>query len=330
MYYNWINIAKGLGAVAVVLYHTWSFEPLSLVRMPLFFFLSGYLFKPAPEKEYFIRKSGHLLVPYLFFLAAIFAPFAISELIEKPYHSEWKYIRGALMGGNYLPMSIACAFWFPTCLFIAQQIYNHIYNRHRKQLIPILCLSLALAYANDAWCGELYLPWGANVALYALPLIWMGHMMRTHQGALDRITLRYGWLMVAGAAAAVAAAAIFPLKIDLKHNDYGIPLLSMACSVVGILGAISLTRVIERHLPHTSTALGIVGRASMLVMYLHMAIRTLVEDAGVKATSPLCIAAQIAIPVAVLLICDRFELTRRLMIGTAKPQTAGIFHTKTI
>lgn len=84
---DWIDIAKGIGIIFVVLGHTivpqlrnesyigkflWTF--IYNFHMPLFFFLSGLLFEKGLHKYNnklnFIRKKAHyLILPYLFFSA---------------------------------------------------------------------------------------------------------------------------------------------------------------------------------------------------------------------------------------------------------------------
>ncbi|MCG3413543.1 acyltransferase family protein [Staphylococcus massiliensis] len=54
---EWLDLAKGLCIIFVVLGHSgshWYDNMLSWFRMPLFFFLSGLLFKPILEKNFLV------------------------------------------------------------------------------------------------------------------------------------------------------------------------------------------------------------------------------------------------------------------------------------
>lgn len=67
-----IDIAKGWGMFFVVLGHLTIFgSPLYIViyhfHMPLFFFLSGWLFKHTSVKKCMIKKTKRLLLPYMFY-----------------------------------------------------------------------------------------------------------------------------------------------------------------------------------------------------------------------------------------------------------------------
>ena len=73
----WIDIAKGIGITAVVLGHSGSSIAYYLYwfHMPLFFIISGYLFKPhedwATLSNWLYKRTCQLLIPYLSFLIII-------------------------------------------------------------------------------------------------------------------------------------------------------------------------------------------------------------------------------------------------------------------
>ena len=58
---NWIDMAKGYGIIAVFIGHMVQNSALGLFvysfHLPLFFFLSGYLFKPEASFVSFLKKK---------------------------------------------------------------------------------------------------------------------------------------------------------------------------------------------------------------------------------------------------------------------------------
>ena len=96
-YFDWIDIAKGIGIILVVFAHTivpqirensfrakfvWIF--IYNFHMPLFFFLSGYLFEKGLPKytdkgKFVLGKLKYLMIPYLTFsvFAYVFINFAL-------------------------------------------------------------------------------------------------------------------------------------------------------------------------------------------------------------------------------------------------------------
>ncbi len=108
---DWIDISKGIGIILVVLGHTivpqirgesraaeflWIF--IYSFHMPLFFFLSGYLFEMGIEKytnkkHFFLSKARKLLLPYLFFSVFAYVFIAFALRIDK--------LAAVLEGGGY-------------------------------------------------------------------------------------------------------------------------------------------------------------------------------------------------------------------------------------
>ena len=75
----WLDVAKGLGIIAVVLSHSQCHSLIWIVSacfVPIFFVCSGYTMKEKPCVTYmqFVRKkSKRLLLPYMFCMLLIVA-----------------------------------------------------------------------------------------------------------------------------------------------------------------------------------------------------------------------------------------------------------------
>jgi fucose 4-O-acetylase-like acetyltransferase len=156
--------------------------------MPLFFFIAGYLHKLNPNYiRYFKKKATHLLVPYFVFLTLIFIPFAILIKRESFYKIVFKYF----YGGNFLTEYVT-VFWFVTCFFVTQQVFNFImvkYGVNKRRInkttiiiiIIIIISSLLLAYINELiflYFRAVPFPWAINIVLYALPVYYCGYLYK--------------------------------------------------------------------------------------------------------------------------------------------------------
>ena len=71
---EWIDAAKGIGIILVVLGHIWLIGPgqkiINSFHMPLFFFLSGYVFhfeRYRDFKQFLGSKGTRILAPYFWF-----------------------------------------------------------------------------------------------------------------------------------------------------------------------------------------------------------------------------------------------------------------------
>ncbi|MEC4818975.1 MAG: acyltransferase family protein, partial [Scytonema sp. PMC 1069.18] len=137
---EWIDCWKGLAITTVVVGHI--FTTLSKYiywfHMPLFFFISGYLYKEKTDyAAFFKKKFFHLMVPYFSFLVLFtllqYLPLIIDSwqqeqllTIDKVIISTLTLIWKQFYGGANLVLWFG-VFWFVTCLFFTQQLYNLIY-----------------------------------------------------------------------------------------------------------------------------------------------------------------------------------------------------------
>ena len=136
----WIDIAKGIGIILVVIGHTIGSQRVNDIiytfHMPLFFILSGYLLKDIYSiqdfKRNLINKSKRLLIPLLCYMLLIVLPMEINWLREGEttlLNIIWRFF-------NVYTFAKDNAFWFPYSLFLGIIIYNTIqYNTIQYNLI---------------------------------------------------------------------------------------------------------------------------------------------------------------------------------------------------
>jgi fucose 4-O-acetylase-like acetyltransferase len=271
-----LDALKGFGILTVVLGHMlskecrWS-DLRSLFAMPLFFFISGYLFKPCPDaKRYLQTKALHLLVPYAAFLILLFfIPQLVAALQAPSFDLDAfkRIIMPALLGGRELqgPSGI---FWFVTCLFATQQLVNQLVPRYAKsKLLLIFGGMLVLSGLHSSYSRQYWLPWTLNVVLASAPIFYAGHLFRQVESALSVRLLA----ALASLAAVAAIAAGFDLSFDMKSAFYGIPGISVLCALAIVIVSIDIAKRVER-LPALSDALSALGRASLVIMFLHQTL----------------------------------------------------------
>src|SRR5690349_11209833 len=116
---EWVDVAKGLGIIAVVLGHNpylknseWKtlHDALFLFHMPLFFFLSGWVHRVSSVGVFFSKKWRTILVPYVFaslIFAAIAAKGDVTDFVR--WAAAAAYGIGDLMAQPHL--------WFLPVLF---------------------------------------------------------------------------------------------------------------------------------------------------------------------------------------------------------------------
>ncbi|RYF04461.1 MAG: hypothetical protein EOO77_29600 [Oxalobacteraceae bacterium] len=141
----WVDVAKGLGIVLLVVLHVEAASDnaigrpivwvLKLFRMPMFFIVSGMLFSPRGHLDMAARKTRSLLVPYVSFMIAIWIALVLRYLllgVHTPYVS-LHGIKDMILGGERLRGEYG-VFWFMTGLFFTQMLYNAIIRRWQDPL----------------------------------------------------------------------------------------------------------------------------------------------------------------------------------------------------
>ena len=82
-HYDFLDAMKGMGILLVVLGHVSLIEPLNTViyafHMPLFFFISGFLFFSSRKEHFAVRRVKSLLTPYFVFSLLTFCYWAFLE-----------------------------------------------------------------------------------------------------------------------------------------------------------------------------------------------------------------------------------------------------------
>ncbi|WP_432240435.1 acyltransferase family protein [Herbaspirillum robiniae] len=275
---RWIDVYRGIGITLVVwghVYGGYSFDVIFLFHMPLFFFISGYLFRPVAAPGAFCqRKAAQLLIPYAVFLVIIGTPLAVHLALSQPRGAGAlpAFIAGLLLGGNRLSAWLA-AFWFVTSFYTVLVIESLLVGRcSRARLLWLHAAMLALAYANAFFAPGLQAPLAANVALAAAPLFHAGYLFGQLPEA--RRPYRLAAAIAAPAIAAVLANHYFgwrlSLGVDMKVTQYGVPVISFAAALACCVCMVRIARLVDARLPSAAAWLAELGRAAIVIMFMHM------------------------------------------------------------
>lgn len=141
---DYIDSLKGFGIMLVILGHIYSLNNgirtwIYSFHMPLFFIISGILFKRIKFKyknfKYMVRsKFKSLIIPYIIFniinisLIILFLDYTKNELI-------WQILYIIALGGYG-------ALWFLPALFIAELLFCYIDNNVKNNYIKIITLTI--------------------------------------------------------------------------------------------------------------------------------------------------------------------------------------------
>lgn len=265
---DWVDVARGIGIIAVVIGHGWTRGPLRdamySFHMPLFFLLSGILSRPHPVASFTRRQLVSQMRPYVAFLLLLIVADQIIEGLKGhlPIFHQWpEDIVPILLGGFWLrgPFTI---FWFVPCLMIARILFNLLLNRWLDPLdrrwALILTPMLLIAYALGWWTEVS--PLGLLSVPMAFVLLWMGAIW-------PRLPWHNGMIVPLGGLAFLGLAGVAP-TLNMKIAYYGWPLISIGAAVATSLLIFRLSALIA---PYAGPVAAL-GRASLVIMYLHVAV----------------------------------------------------------
>lgn len=273
---EWIDTAKGIGLLFVILGHL-SIPYLSTViyffHMPLFFFLSGYVYSGGKYscKDYVLRKGKSLLIPYCTYGLIILVFYTVLNSIVGMEHS--LYGTTSEMLRNLLVQEHFWTIWFLVALFMVEVIYyaiDKLCKENRKTITVIsalLCIMGLLRYR----LGYGSLPWNLDIALVAQFFFHVGRLVKGLKG-ITLITTDFSICKKMVYAIATmcfcvlcgfAGIKISHESLDMSVGLYGNEVLTFVSAFAGIFCVIIVSNLINL------SFFKYLGRNTMLIFALH-------------------------------------------------------------
>jgi polysaccharide biosynthesis protein PslL len=325
-----IDIARGIAIFSVVLAHLdtgLKGQIIYLFHMPFFFIVSGYLHRVDRDEIGFLRKKiTSLLVPYFGYLFVFKSPVIFGFLLgvfRQPSVEAVKILLGylaRLLHGGYLLKGDVGVFWFVTCLFLTQQLFNFISvrNRNPQRLLAIAVALYALSVLDQLSPVYLGFPWAANVVFgafffYALGSLYGKYVFESHGRKLIFAAIAVSMVSV------VLIASGFELSFNMKQAYYGVFILSP-------LAAFSLTKLLVScanglaKIDGIAAVLTYMGRASITIMFVHRTFESNVPDIlSASAVGSILTACVItALCCVVHQVFSQVSVLRALFLGSRK------------
>lgn len=302
---QWLDILRGLTTVLVVIGHseigTFS-KYIYWFHMPLFFVLSGLLFKSLKytnEIESFIKKrTSRLLIPYFSYLILVFTFCQLPILVMQDtdfLHICTHFLIVLFIGGRAVG-GLFGVYWFFTCLLITQIIFAVIHTSIKSikyQLLIIFALYLlAHIEANYIKAGfmSIPIPWNADVSMFALLFYAFGFyakdlldLKRLKSIKILSISINMNAVCITAIILSVVFIilninGIIDYSLDLKHVIYNNILLDLFIPIIFILSTVYITQF---NLPYSvKTVLTSIGTNSLPIIFLHIPIKYSIDVAN--------------------------------------------------
>jgi fucose 4-O-acetylase-like acetyltransferase len=325
---NWIDIAKSIGIILVVMGHLDNPEKATTFiyafHMPLFFFLSGMTFKNNQKfKNYITKKTRTILIPYFLFalLTYLFWLFIGKHFGEDAnmHLSLVKPLVGILYANgidNWLSFNVPL--WYLPCLFIVEISFFYVSKANSTIRFAILVVLGILGYLLSL-TTFVRLPWSINVAFTAIVIYGIGNFAYTiiSQFEKHKILSIISGIFLLGLTYAISRVNG---RIDMNANHYGNVLLFYCGAFCGILAIINFSQVI----PNSNTLI-FIGRNTLVILALHGIIISLIKGVMLLVLkidlSILNDNLLINIFLTLIIVCISFPLI--VLINTYIPELVG-------
>lgn len=298
-----IDFLRILGIIAVVAGHTWEndFTERALYswHVPIFFFLSGYLWTTGRSLRLELsNRIAALGRPYVFWLGVL--------LVVSVTFAAWTGELGVgdvvyPLYGGYFATRPFTAFWFVTVLLSAAVLYRLIEKLPSWLRWSIIGTGVLVgSLAGDLLAKT---PLSIGSAWPCVAFMAAGAEWRRAESKLTRPALVGVGLLVAGAAM-VAMGLSAP--INIKYGDYGTPVLSMFVACALSAGALAVAKSLFYLLPRAFSEVSIwLAKAGFIVVLTHAVPLLLLGTTQAGGALDFAIALLVPWTLGLLLVSSR-------------------------
>ncbi|MCV9884479.1 acyltransferase family protein [Metabacillus halosaccharovorans] len=310
---NWLDTAKGIGIILVVLGHSVPqiANYIYWFHMPLFFFISGFFHK---QKEDFVSKRVFtLMIPYMVYLAFLtiirFLHYGAPTDKRIQIDMERFIFGGQQLGGFYT------VFWYITCLLFTGIIFYVMLSYIKKEmtlLITILGMYLVSYYFSENFMA-IETPWSIGVVPYALTFYYIGYKSKNFLYKDNEFFLLLLGVVPVTIFLYLDIFWVLPYKLNMKSQIFS----TFGLDIIIPLSFIVLTIAISKYLAKVrklQKVFSYLGNASLTIMYMHSFLLILFP---IYFETPLFIniILSILIPLLFDTVINKFKLTNLLFNG---------------
>jgi fucose 4-O-acetylase-like acetyltransferase len=298
---EWVDSLKGIGIFLVIAGHILEGairSPIYLFHMPLFFLISGYLFRSKGFFTQIFHQIRSLHIPVCCSIITIIIDFYILPSLF--YHNiiNIDSFKEFLQQGNFVVL------WFVAAISLTYLISELLeFFSPFGQLIFLLgCF--AFSYANEHF-RIFDPPLSLGSVTIALPFFALGQWFNRHSNftPFSSIYILPALLII--------AYFLPSLHFDLWAGEYGIFGVSFIAASLASWGMISLARLTTKFPKALETS----GRCSLAIMLAHQPIQISLQNISIFSNSYVRLIVTTLICCLIVFVIDKSRLLSLLYLG---------------
>ena len=253
----WIDALRAMAILMVLYGHHAGCATFSAfanpVKMPLFFALSGYLFKikPGGDLTFFKNLFSGIVVPWLF-LGVL--PIALSFPVNGMEHAMSSLIR--VLTGKEL--------WFMPCFMVSETIFYYLlkWSKGKTTLLMSFCI-IASLLGHVLKYNKIFDFFLVNIAFTVQMYFMFGHVFRKYESLIKPKAAKVGIVLII--AYFLVGIVLFPLsRMDVHYAHYRFMPVGLFMSFVGLSALFMLAPRLSSYPKWVS----IVGRNTLVIYML--------------------------------------------------------------
>lgn len=260
---EWIDTAKGIAILLIVLEHTTSIDKSYLgviftyISLPIFYVMSGCFYKQVAFKTFIFSKLNNLIIPTLFFFWGACFIYAMMQGIGVYFMIPFKPV---YLLDIFMPTEeIYCngVVWFLMSLFWVNILYYFI-----QKFLSSYCFIAIIICAILGVSGIVHLPYFIDTSLTALPFFYFGVKIK-EWGILGNWKFDNKlWMIIIMCSIFVV---LFAQHNSMRSNEYNNSILYHITALSGVSMVLALCKKIGK----VSILSTIYGRYSLIVLGTH-------------------------------------------------------------
>lgn len=289
---DYLDVAKGIAILTVILGHVGIIGDIGpkglfymrkidilfyIFHMPIFFIISGYLFKPYDFKVFISKKIKGFVIPY-YSCALIITLFNVLRGLVVNPQNVVKVLKNDLVG--FLLQRRYTTLWFLTALFFGLLIFwctVKLCHDSKKTIVILLLFSVAFISYDEL--VSVPLPYNIDTAFIIQVYLAFGYFTRKY-GWIEKLIndSKHKWIRIVAYSGLALLLTGINYKVTGGHSyemfgsSYGIFPLTISAAILASVAVILFSSSIH------SKVLQYLGKNSMIYFAFHARIGVIVGN----------------------------------------------------